>query len=63
MIDVHPYSIQWANNPEPDKQALTGDSQIILDTETPTSDGYLWDSKNCQEGWLSYSGELAELIR
>lgn len=53
---------KWNQNPEPEKNFLTISGQIILETELHGSDdAYLWESKNCQESWLSYSGPLMEI--
>ena len=49
---------QWADNPEP--TAVTLDPQTILDTDVSNHDAYLWESQNCQDGWLAYNGKLLE---
>jgi hypothetical protein len=49
---------QWTENPEPNKTELDG--SIILDLDA-VSDAYLWASKNCKEGWLSYNGPVIDI--
>jgi len=58
-----PCSAQWANNPEPDKKAMAPDGRAILDTKDAIHSAYLWESHNCQEGWLAFEGDLAEVER
>jgi hypothetical protein len=53
----------WKNNPEPHKEAMEPDPRSILNTDVEKGDGYLWESHNCKEGWLSYEGELLEVIQ
>jgi hypothetical protein len=55
--------LKWQNNPEPDKETLTPDGDIILDTQTPRHNAYLWESHNSKDGWLAFNGELAEVHR
>jgi hypothetical protein len=40
---------------------MTPDERAILDTKDATHSAYLWESHNCQEGWLAFDGELAEV--
>jgi hypothetical protein len=61
--EMTPYSAQWASEPEPDKSEMTPDGRVILETEDATCSAYLWESHNCQEGWLAFDGELAEVER
>ena len=54
-------SAKWQRNPEPDKAALEPAGDVILDTADVTADAYLWEPKNCSEGWLQYNGDLQEV--
>lgn len=62
-LDMTPYSAQWANEPEPDKNEMALDGRVILEAEDAVHSAYLWESHNCQEGWLAFDGELAEVER
>jgi hypothetical protein len=51
---------QWEENPEPDKKEMTPDRQTILETENIKHEGYLWESHNCANAWLSFDGKLID---
>jgi len=36
---------------------------VILEIEDATHSAYLWEPHNCQEGWLAFDGDLAEVAR
>lgn len=39
------------------------DPRVVLDTDDATADAYLWDTANCNEGWLQFDGELMDIIQ
>lgn len=60
MSDLTPYSMQWANNPEPDKHE--GDGCTILDANIP-GQAWLFNTENESTEWLTFEGEMSPVER
>lgn len=60
-MDLRPLSKQWAHNPEPERDAVTLDHKCVLETDNIAADAYIWEKYNAVDGWLQYTGELADI--
>jgi hypothetical protein len=56
-----PLKLAWDDNPEPEKGDMEPDPRSIIDTDLREHDAYMWESHNCKEGWMEFTGELLDI--
>lgn len=60
MSDLTPYSVQWANHPNPNPPTM--DPRTILDCNIE-GQAWLYNTHNESTEWLTYQGEPVEVVR